>query len=170
MCLSCASYNFLVRVGQHAGRTRQRLSAHKLGPCYGTLTTQPVCCRCLGRCFQKRVMPDQPDWAPDSRELAFLQGCGACAMEACQAIAQRRINGIVIGVVGAVEALSDERAAEERAEAEARHAHTLRLPRRPSWSQETTPDQLEEQVCFNFTAEATASGELVIKQAPFCLV
>uniref|UniRef100_A0A7S3R0I0 G domain-containing protein n=1 Tax=Dunaliella tertiolecta TaxID=3047 RepID=A0A7S3R0I0_DUNTE len=55
-----------------------------------------------------------------------------------------RSNVIVVST-GAVEALSDERAAEERAEAEARHAHTLRLPRRPSWSQETTPDQLEEQ-------------------------
>ncbi|KAF5842692.1 hypothetical protein DUNSADRAFT_5768 [Dunaliella salina] len=55
-----------------------------------------------------------------------------------------RSNVIVVST-GAVEALSDERAAEERAEAEARHAHTLRLPRRPAWSQETTPEQLEEQ-------------------------
>jgi hypothetical protein len=47
---------------------------------------------------------------------------------------------------GAVDALANEKAAEDRIAAEAKHAHTLRLPRRPAWSQDTTPDQLEEQV------------------------
>jgi len=45
-----------------------------------------------------------------------------------------------------VDAKSEERAAEERAEAEAKHSHALRLPRRPEWDESTTPEKLEEQV------------------------
>jgi hypothetical protein len=39
-----------------------------------------------------------------------------------------------------------QRAEVERVEAEARHAHRLRLPRRPAWDEGTTPEQLDAQV------------------------
>ncbi|KAJ9531428.1 hypothetical protein QJQ45_006852 [Haematococcus lacustris] len=38
-----------------------------------------------------------------------------------------------------------QRATEEREAAEARHAHRLKLPRRPAWDERTTPEQLDAQ-------------------------
>ena len=51
---------------------------------------------------------------------------------------------VIVISTGAVEQVDLERAAAERAAAEARHRHRLRLPRRPEWGAVTTPDQLEE--------------------------
>lgn len=46
---------------------------------------------------------------------------------------------------GAVDSKDEERAAADRAEAEARHRHRLVIPRRPGWSLKTTPEQLHAQ-------------------------
>lgn len=53
---------------------------------------------------------------------------------------------VVISTGAAVDALSQERDAAERVEAEARNLHRLRLPRRPAWTPDTTPEQLDFQV------------------------
>lgn len=60
-----------------------------------------------------------------------------------------------------------QRAAAERAAAEDRHRHRLRLPRRPAWDETTTPEQLDAQVggkhchaaslpCFSFGLRMSA--------------
>eukprot|EP00191_Tetraselmis_sp_GSL018_P013604 CAMPEP_0177589582 /NCGR_PEP_ID=MMETSP0419_2-20121207/6894_1 /TAXON_ID=582737 /ORGANISM="Tetraselmis sp., Strain GSL018" /LENGTH=580 /DNA_ID=CAMNT_0019079973 /DNA_START=127 /DNA_END=1869 /DNA_ORIENTATION=- len=50
----------------------------------------------------------------------------------------------VIVVHDSVAALDSERAAEERREVEARNMHKLRIPRRPAWTHDTTPEELED--------------------------
>eukprot|EP00955_Chlamydomonas_euryale_P073428 361743-Chlamydomonas_euryale.AAC.3 len=53
---------------------------------------------------------------------------------------------IVVASGGAVDPVASERAEVERRAAEARHAHRLRLPRRPAWDARTTPEELDLQV------------------------
>ncbi|KAG2488868.1 hypothetical protein HYH03_012663 [Edaphochlamys debaryana] len=52
---------------------------------------------------------------------------------------------ISAGGTGVKDALAEAKAAEERAEAEARNAHRLALPRRPPWDADTSPEQLDLQ-------------------------
>lgn len=47
---------------------------------------------------------------------------------------------------GVVDPKEEARLAEERAAAEVRHAHRLKLPRRPEWTPETTAEELDLQV------------------------
>lgn len=53
----------------------------------------------------------------------------------------------VVVSMGVVDLLEEERRQEARAEAEARNAYRLALPRRPAWSPEMTVEQLDLQVC-----------------------
>ncbi len=57
-----------------------------------------------------------------------------------------RGTAVVVVSTGVVDPLAEARREEERAVAEARHAHRLALPRRPAWSADTTAEQLDHQV------------------------
>lgn len=57
---------------------------------------------------------------------------------------------IIVISTGAVPAVDVQRMAAERAEAEGRNRHRLCIPRRPSWDENTTPEQLEEQERSHF--------------------
>ncbi|KAL4856594.1 GTPase LSG1-1 [Chlorella vulgaris] len=57
---------------------------------------------------------------------------------------------IIVISTGAVAAVDVQRMAAERAEAEDRNRHRLCIPRRPSWDESTTPEQLEEQERSHF--------------------
>uniref|UniRef100_A0A7R9Z1F2 Uncharacterized protein n=1 Tax=Chlamydomonas euryale TaxID=1486919 RepID=A0A7R9Z1F2_9CHLO len=59
---------------------------------------------------------------------------------------------IVVASGGAVDPVASERAEVERRAAEARHAHRLRLPRRPAWDARTTPEELDLQERNSFLA------------------
>lgn len=52
-------------------------------------------------------------------------------------------SNVVVISTGAVEALDEERATQARREAESKHAHRLRIPRRPSWDTSTSPEELD---------------------------
>lgn len=52
-------------------------------------------------------------------------------------------SNVVVISTGAVEALDEERATQARREAESRHAHRLRIPRRPPWDASTSPEELD---------------------------
>ena len=52
---------------------------------------------------------------------------------------------VVVISTGTVDAKDAERAVAERAEAEARHRYRLVIPRRPTWSASTTPEELHAQ-------------------------
>ncbi|KAJ9531729.1 hypothetical protein QJQ45_021879 [Haematococcus lacustris] len=52
---------------------------------------------------------------------------------------------VIVVSSGSVTELEEQRATEEREAAEARHAHRLKLPRRPAWDERTTPEQLDAQ-------------------------
>ena len=58
-----------------------------------------------------------------------------------------RGQAVVIISSGAVDPLAEERNEKERREAEERHRHRLKLPRRPKWTAETTAEELDLQVC-----------------------
>jgi len=58
----------------------------------------------------------------------------------------------VVASGGAVDPVASERAEVERRAAEARHAHRLRLPRRPAWDARTTPEELDLQERNSFLA------------------
>lgn len=53
---------------------------------------------------------------------------------------------MVVISTGTVDPLAEERDARERREAEDRHRHRLKLPRRPMWTSDMTPEQLDLQV------------------------
>ncbi|PSC70574.1 large subunit GTPase 1-like protein [Micractinium conductrix] len=57
---------------------------------------------------------------------------------------------VIVISTGAVAAVDQQRVAAERTEAEDRNRHRLVIPRRPSWDETTTPDQLEEQERTSF--------------------
>ncbi|GFR44328.1 hypothetical protein Agub_g5541, partial [Astrephomene gubernaculifera] len=59
---------------------------------------------------------------------------------------------ISMGASGVVDPREEAAAAEARAEAEARNAHRLALPRRPAWSPEMTAEQLDLQERTSFLA------------------
>eukprot|EP00887_Chlorella_sp_A99_P006011 scaffold27.g6011.t1 len=62
-------------------------------------------------------------------------------------------HGVVVLSTGAAVAPVDmERQEAERREAEERNRHRLRIPRRPAWTAQTTPEQLDEQERSSFYA------------------
>ncbi|CAG9464457.1 unnamed protein product [Pedinophyceae sp. YPF-701] len=65
-------------------------------------------------------------------------------------LAQRDFAGtkgevLVVSGPGLVAQKDTEREAAARREAEARHAHALKVPRRPAWTPDMTPEQLDDQ-------------------------
>lgn len=71
-----------------------------------------------------------------------LEEMMAIATLADKDFSAERHNVMVIST-GAVPVLDEERAAESRREAEERHRHRLTVPRRPSWTRKTTPEELD---------------------------
>lgn len=69
-----------------------------------------------------------------------------------------RSEAVVI-TTGVVTTLDAERAAEERAVSQARHAHKLALPRRPTWSREMSAEQIHEQEAAMFLRWRRALAE-----------
>jgi len=57
-----------------------------------------------------------------------------------------RGQAVVIVSNGAVDPLAEERNEKERNEAEERHRHCLKLPRRPAWTPDMTAEELDLQV------------------------
>ena len=60
--------------------------------------------------------------------------------------AAERGQAVVIINHGAVDPLAEERNEKERREAEERHRHRLRLPRRPAWTPDMSAEELDLQV------------------------
>ncbi|KAL4423785.1 hypothetical protein ABPG75_001086 [Micractinium tetrahymenae] len=57
---------------------------------------------------------------------------------------------VIVISTGAVAAVDHERREAERAAAEERNRHRLRIPRRPAWDESTTPEQLDDQERSSF--------------------
>ena len=60
--------------------------------------------------------------------------------------AAERGQAVVIINHGAVDPLAEERNEKERREAEERHRHRLKLPRRPAWTPDMSAEELDLQV------------------------
>jgi large subunit GTPase 1 len=82
-------------------------------------------------------------------ETNDLQEMMSMAELAERDFAAERYNIVVVST-GPPTAFEAQRAAAERAEAEARHAHRLRIPRRPDWTSSMSPDQLDAQERASF--------------------
>ncbi|KAL6764502.1 hypothetical protein V8C86DRAFT_3012609 [Haematococcus lacustris] len=91
--------------------------------------------------WQQRAVPPVMNSVLERNDLEELM---AMATMADRDFAAERTQVIVVSS-GSVTELEEQRATEEREAAEARHAHRLKLPRRPAWDERTTPEQLDAQ-------------------------